>query len=244
MTSSTTSDMDLRSALRRLTTAAPDTDADTLRLLGETSDDDARRALADVFADGEGDLPAALGRVLTGRADVRAVHLLLPLLRNENPRVRNAARGVLERIGGEAPGPVLEFSRDPDPRMRIFATSILGGMPSAPATVDRLVDMLSDADPTVVDCAIAALGALRAEAAVGQLAEYLARNRSWIRLSALDALLRIGTPPAVRAILAALAGADEETTSILVSVLARLETEAAPELASEIRAALSRSARP
>ena len=244
MTSSTTSNMDLRSALRRLTTAAPDTDADAVRLLGETPDDEVRRALTDVFSDGDGDLPGALARVLTGRADVRLMKLLLPLLRNENPRVRNAARAVLERVGGEAPGPVLDFSRDPDPRMRVFATSILGSMTPAPASIDRLVDMLADADPTVVDCAIAALGTLRAEPAVPQLAEYLARNRSWIRLSALDALLRIGTPPAVRAILGALPEADEETAAILVNVLTRLESEAPPELAVEIRAALSRSAKP
>ncbi|HEX7900940.1 MAG TPA: HEAT repeat domain-containing protein [Planctomycetota bacterium] len=233
--------MDIRSALRRLTASAPDTDAEALRLLSEAPDDEARRALADVFADGESALPGGLARVLTGRADARAIQLLLPLLRNENPRVRNAARGVLERVGGETPGPVYEFSRDPDPRMRIFATSILGCFTSAPAAVDRLVEMLADADPTVVDCAIAALGALRAEAAVPQLAEYLARNRSWIRLSALDALMRVGTPAAVRAILAALPGADAETAAILVSVLGRLESDAPPDLAAEIRAALARS---
>lgn len=231
--------MDLRSALRRLTTPASETDAEAARLVGSTPDDEARRSLADVFADGDTSLPAALARALTGGTDVRTVKLLLPLLRNENPRVRNAARAVLEKIAVEAPAPVVDFSRDPDPRMRIFATSILGCMP-AEVSAARLIDMLEDADPTVVDCAVAALGTLRAEAAVKRLADFLCRSRSWIRLSALDALMRIGTPPAVRAIVGSLASADEETASVLVSVLGRLEAEAAPELAAEIREALGK----
>jgi HEAT repeat protein len=243
MTPSTIRNMDFRSALRALATASPADDGETVRLIGSVPDDEARRALTDVFADGDAGLPDALSRRLTGHADARTVQLLLPLLRNDNPRVRNAARAILERVGNEAPDPILEFSRDPDPRMRVFATSILGCMSPA-AAVARLVEMLSDADATVVDCSIAALGSLGAEAAVEHLSEFLARNRSWIRLSALDALLRIGTPPAVRAILAALAGADEETGAILDTVLARLETEADPGLAAEIRAARTRPRSP
>jgi hypothetical protein len=240
MTSLTTQDMDFRIDLRRLTSSAPGADAETVQRLGTLPAEEIQRALADVFADGDAGLPDALVRVLTGRADSRTVQLLLPLLRNENPRVRNAACAVLERVGGEAPVPVLEFSRDPDPRMRVFATSILGRMPPA-ASVGRLMEMLSDTDPTVVDCAIAALGTLRAEPAVDLLAEFLVRSRSWIRLSALDALQRIGTPPAIRAMIAALAGADTETASILRGVLARLEADAPADLAAEIRAARSPS---
>lgn len=230
--------MDLRSALRQLASPAPP--PETLRLLKEGGDDDVRRSLADVFADGDAGLAGALGRLLGGHTDARLVRLFIPLLRNENPRVRNAARSVLERVSGEAPEPVLDFSRDPDPRMRIFATSILACMPR-PVAVPRLIDMLGDADPTVVDCAVAALGTLRAEEAVDRLAEFLLRSRSWIRLSALDALTRVGTPAAVRAILAALPGADEDTGAIFASVLGRLEGGAPPELAVEIRSALEKA---
>jgi HEAT repeat protein len=122
--------------------------------------------------------------------------------------------------------------------MRIFATCILAYVPSA---APRLIEMLSDPDPTVVDCAVAALGTLRAESAVEPLADFLKRSRSWIRLSALDALIRVGTPAAVRAILSALPFADEETRPILVNVLGRLAADSTPDLAAEIRAGLGRT---
>jgi HEAT repeat protein len=237
MTSSTDT-TDFRNALRRLGAAASDADADVLRRLAALPDGEARRAFAEAFLEGEPQLPTSLARALAGRVDARVVSLLLPLLRDESPRVRNAARSILERVGAEAPGPLLDFSRDPDARMRVFATCILGCVPSA---APRLIDMLSDPDPTVVDCAVAALGALRAEAAVEPLADLLRRSRSWIRLSALDALMRVGTPPAVRAILSALPDADPETRAILVSVLERLAAESTPDLAADIRAGLGRT---
>ncbi len=151
---------------------------------------------------------AALGhRAPVARADVD--RLASAATRDPDPRVRAAALGALVR---GAPGDALTAwagaRTDPAPAVRRRVAELAPAVPADPAVVPAVLDLLDDADVTVVEAAAWAVGELGDVAigagAVARLAGVVRDHRDALaREAAVAALGALGDPDALPVILAA-----------------------------------------
>jgi len=151
---------------------------------------------------------AALGhRAPVARADVD--RLASAVAHDPDPRVRAAALGGLVR---SAPGDALSAwtgaGADPDPSVRRRAAELAPALPADAAIVPAVLDLLDDADVTVVEAAAWAVGelgevAVRAGAVV-RLARVAQNHRDALaREAAVAALGALGDADALPVILSA-----------------------------------------
>jgi HEAT repeat protein len=229
--------MDRETALRELSKGNPDLQRRAARVLGRWGDDQVLAALIAALQSPHRGIREASADTLLEIGDARTVRLLLPLLRSGVPAVRNAARLVLQRLAKAAPELVVDLSRDPDVRMRIFAADIItesGDHDLAPP----LLAMLDDEDENVRDAALVGLGRLGAPEAVGRLEEFASSGTAWSRFSAIDALGQIPSLEAVHALLRLLPRVSDELTEPVVQALGRQgATEAVGPLLETLRRA-------
>jgi HEAT repeat protein len=151
---------------------------------------------------------AALGhRAPVARADVD--RLASAATHDPDPRVRAAALGALVR---GAPGDALTAwagaRTDPAPAVRRRVAELAPAVPADPAVVPAVLDLLDDADVTVVEAAAWAVGELGDLAigagAVARLAGVVRDHRDALaREAAVAALGALGDPDALPVILAA-----------------------------------------
>lgn len=194
----------------------------------------ARRQAAEILADLPGDrvsgaLVEALGdpvyevrRAAAGglaeRLDASLIPGLLGAVRRGSAGASDCAVPLLARLALGHPGPFLELSRDPDPRLRLVAVGMLAEA-SAATAVPRLLELLSDPDFNVQDAAIASLGAHRAAAALPGLAALLQSDNPWLTFSVIFALGRIGGPEALAALATLLSTRDPDVRVLAVDAL-------------------------
>jgi HEAT repeat protein len=114
--------------------------------------------------------------------------------------VRSTAIQALDwsRFPGDALTTLAGLLHDADLVVRMHAAEALGNLADVRA-VPLLVDALDD-DPNVVRAVANALGALKDEAAVPALTRQLGHEREWVRDSVTQALLKIGSEDAIRAV--------------------------------------------
>jgi HEAT repeat protein len=212
--------MDRETALRELNFGNPDLQRQAARMLGRWADDQVLSALIAALQSPHRGIREAASDTLLEIGDARTVRLLVPLLKSSVPAVRNAARLVLQRLAKAAPETVVELSRDPDVRMRIFAADIMTESGDHDLA-EPLVAMLDDSDENVRDAAIVGLGRLGAPEAIGRLEEFASEGNPWTRFSAVDALSQIPSPDAVRSLIRVLSRATGELVEPVVEALGR-----------------------
>lgn len=129
------------------------------------------------------------------RGGPEAVAALLRSLRYEhrNLSVLNSALQVLSMMEMDTFTPLIEFLKDPDPELRIYAALALGET-SHVRSVSALIEALGDPDANVRYHAVEALGKLRATDAVEALGAVAESEDFFLAFAALDALMRIGDP--------------------------------------------------
>jgi HEAT repeat protein len=205
------------------------------RALARWADADVVRALAEAVADSSTTVREAAASSLLAVGGVDAVVHLVPLIRSDSPSVRNHASSLLEHLGRAEPEALHQLSKDPDPRMRLFAANIMAGTGDhdfAP----RLIELLRDPDLNVQDAAVTGLGRMRASSAVPSLTDRLRESDPWARFSTIDALGRIGTAQALRALLDA---APEAEMEMRVAFVEAIGATGLPDAATGLLALLS-----
>jgi len=215
--------MDRETALLELNDGNPDLQRRAARVLGRWADDQVLAALIAALQSPHRGIREAATDTLLEIGDGRTVRFLVPLLKSSVPAVRNAARLVLQRLAKAAPETLVELSRDPDVRMRIFAADIMTESGDHDLA-EPLAAMLDDADENVRDAAIVGLGRLGAPEAVRRLEEFASEGNPWTRFSAIDALGQIPSPESVRALVRVLGGATGELVEPVVEALGRQST--------------------
>jgi HEAT repeat protein len=213
--------MNRETALRELTQGNPELQRRAARVLGRWADDQVLVALVQALQSPHREIREAATDTLLEIGDLRTVRLLIPLLRSSVPAVRNSARLLLQRLAKAAPEILVDLSRDPDARMRIFAANIM--TESADHELAQpLIEMLDDSDENVRDAAVVGLGRLGAPEAIQRLELFASDGSSWTRFSAIDALSQIDAPEAMRALLRLLDQVALELQEPIVDALGRL----------------------
>ena len=212
--------MDRETALRELSQGNPDLQRRAARVLGRWDDDQVLAALIAALQSPHRGIREAAADTLLEIGDGRAVRHLLPLLRNSPPAIRNAARLILQRLVKAAPEIVVELSRDPDVRMRIFAADIMTESGDH-ELAEPLLSLLDDEDENVRDAAVVGLGRLGAPEAIARLEEVASAGSSWTRFSAIDALSQIPSPDSVQALIRLLSRVPEDLVEPVVEALGR-----------------------
>jgi HEAT repeat protein len=222
--------MDRPEALTALRTGGPDARLRAAAALRSWNDSETQGALVQALSDADPAVRTLAAETLMEVGDGASISALVPLLKSEAPAVRNGARRVLERLGRIDPGALIRLSKDEDVRMRIFAANIMGGTGDHDLA-PRLVDMLDEPDPNVVDAALAALGRLGAPESVAAVARLAGSGEIWLRFSAVDALSRMPGAEAAGALLALLDRTDAEFLEPLVDAVGRqADPQAVPPL--------------
>jgi HEAT repeat protein len=183
---------------------------------------------------------AALGhRAPVARADVD--RLASAATRDPDPRVRAAALGALVRgAPGEALSAWTGAGTDPVPAVRRRAAELAPALPANTAVVvPAVLDLLDDADVTVVEAAawaIGELGEVAVEAgAVARLARVARDQRDALaREAAVAALGALGDPDALPVIL----GACRDKPAVRRRAVLALAPFAGPEVDAAIAMAL------
>jgi len=170
------------------------------------ADSDDAGCLAAVLGDESWRVRRTAVAALARRTPYDTVKDLLRTLREErsNLSILNSALQVLALSELDTLTPLVDFLRDPDAELRIYAALLLGekhDVRAAPA----LMAALADPDPNVRYHAIEALGKLRAAAAVDALLAVAAAKDFFTAFAALDALGQIGDPRAAERIVPLLA---------------------------------------
>jgi HEAT repeat protein len=212
--------MDRSDALNDLKSGDPATRARAARELRAWNDPGLQRALVEALGDASRDVRDAAARTLIEIGDGAAVPPLVELLRSGAPAARNGARQVLEQLCRIEPQALSGLSRDDDARMRLFAANIMGGTGDHD-WVPRLMELLGDLEPNVIDASMRALGQLGPREAVASLRVIACHADSWLRFSAIDALGGIPDPLAVRALLELLPSVEPDFLEPLIDALGR-----------------------
>jgi HEAT repeat protein len=135
-----------------------------------------------------------------------AVPALREILADGGQRLRKLAAFALGEISGtgeDVTALLCRATRDADAAVRINAVEALGLKAATPSSVEALSRAIKDADPQVRFSAALSLAQLgpRAEAAVPALEEALDDENRYVPGYAVEALERIATPTAMRALL-------------------------------------------
>ncbi len=137
-------------------------------------------------------LQEAVIELLVSRPDKLVVEKLMPLLREENANVRNAAIEVLEKIGRDYVDLIGAYLEDEDKDVRLFVCDIIGKFGTEKA-LEYLSKALYDEEINVRNSAVMGIGSIVNEKSVSVLAELLERETdTWVRFSIIDALTKIG----------------------------------------------------
>ncbi|HLY11138.1 MAG TPA: HEAT repeat domain-containing protein [Planctomycetota bacterium] len=212
--------MDRETALRELNHGSPDLQRRAARVLGRWGDDQVLGALIAALQSPHRGIREAATDTLLEIGDARTVRFLVPLLKSSVPAVRNAARLLLQRLSKAAPEILVELSRDPDVRMRIFAADIMTESGDH-EMAEPLLALLDDADENVRDAAVVGLGRLGASEAVDRLEHVASAGSPWSKFSAIDALSQIAAPEAVRALVRLLSRGSEDLMEPIIEALGR-----------------------
>ena len=232
----TTGTLDRDAALRDIHAPEPARRGRAARLLARWADADVVRALATALGDADLDVCDAAAGSLLMIGGVDTVGFLLPLLRSDHPGTRNRAARLLEQLGKAEPRALLKLSTDPDPRMRLFAATIMAGTGDHDLA-PRLIELMMDPDVNVQDAAVVGLGRMRATCATAALRARLGASDPWTCFSTIDALGNIGTVEALQALLDGAVSSEAQMRTAFVDAIA---ASGRPEAAAGLLDLLSR----
>jgi HEAT repeat protein len=197
--------------------------------------------LARVLGDANADVRRAAAATLGVIGDPQAVPSLLGHLDDPSPEARTEVVVALGRIGDpRAVVPLLGKAQDASPDVRRMTVRVLGDLGDPRAASALMLALRDKIQPVRVE-AIESLGRLKAQEAVPALSP-LAVDKSSIpvRSAAAIALARIGTPPAVDALMAALETDDPNAErSSVRHALVQVGSAAIPRLVDAVRVSSS-----
>lgn len=184
-----------RDLAQRLESSDEDTRLRAAEMLSERNWLQSAQPLLGVLSDESWRVRRAAVEGLGRRADPDALSAMLRALRYEhkNLSVLNSALQVLTMMDLDTVTPLVEFLREPDVELRIYAALALGEIYD-PRSVPALIKALNDTDPNVRYHAVEALGKLRASEAVDLLCSIIESGDFYLAFPALDALMHIGDP--------------------------------------------------
>ncbi len=149
--------------------------------------------IAVLYEDNKALQEAVIDALIQRNTDL-VVNKLLPLLREENASVRNAAIEILEAIGKDHVDLIGSYLEDEDKDVRLFVCDILGKFGTEKA-LNYLEKALSDEEVNVRNSAVMGIAKVPIERSVALLGQVLEREKDpWIRFSAIDALSQVGIP--------------------------------------------------
>ena len=182
----------------------------------------------------------AFGRL----GEPEAAPLLLPLLAEDDPRLRFVAVRALGQIRNpEAVAHLLPFLAEPRKELRFAAVEALGEI-RAPAAVRPLIEVLRDADRNLRRAAAESLGEIADPQAAAALLLALEDEHWSVRCAAAAALGRIGSAKAVPALLARLDDDDATVRRAAVAALGEIRDARAARRASSAPSPIRASSRP
>lgn len=149
------------------------------------------------------------------------VHAALPLLRSEDPPVRNIAMDVLREVGKSDMEALAALMRDEDVDLRIFGADILGSTGSALAVSLLSAALLRDPEVNVRYQAAVSLGALAYPEAAEALNQALGDDE-WVKFAVIEALVKVRAESSVGALLKALDSSSELVAANIVEALGDL----------------------
>ena len=157
-------------------------------------------------------------RKIGGRTSVQAV---IPLLRSDDPPVRNMAMDILRDIGDKDFSSLVELLQDPDPDVRIFAADILGATKSQMAVVPLGKALLKDPEVNVRYQAAVSLGELGRVEAAEWLNKALS-DEEWVQFAVIEALFKVRDASSVGALTKALDHSSDLVSSMIVEALGEM----------------------
>ncbi|MBI3098023.1 MAG: HEAT repeat domain-containing protein, partial [Planctomycetes bacterium] len=207
--------------------------------LGKFAGPESAAALIERLGDADARVVAAAAESLGKIKSSAAAGPLLPLCDSSTDAVRRAAIFALGEIGDpRAVDPLLAALRHADPQTRWWSANALGKL-SDPRAIPALREALNDSTAAVRLGALDAIARLAGPEATSACADALARDADdAVRLRAAQRLGEIGDAPAVGALVAAVASANERVSATARSALQQVATGTAEKAAISVSAAL------
>lgn len=145
---------------------------------------------------------------------------LLPLVDDDNPRVRAAATGAFRHAGADEVDLLAQYAGHTDPGVRVAVATALREAPRNAEALRALVALLQDDDETVCAAALESLTVF-GDVAIEHLGRQVLSPDADVRYAACWALGRLGAP-AVDALLAALPEALPDSAGDILRALGRI----------------------
>lgn len=146
---------------------------------------------------------------------------VLPLLRSEDPTVRNIAMDLLREVARSDVMALADLLKDDDADIRIFGADILGSSCSALAVPPLGHALLRDPETNVRYQAAVSLGELGFPEAAESLGMAL-KDEEWVQFAVIEALTKLGDESSVAPLLQALDKSTELVASSIVDALGKL----------------------
>ena len=189
--------------------------------LGDCGDEAAIELAVRALADPSPAVCEAALDTLARIGGIAVVQAVLPALRSERVRFRNAATVLLSELGETAAEYLAGMTSDEDRDVRLFAIDTLTRIRSRTAET-AIIRALKDPDINVAAAAAAALGEIGAVSAVPSLIAALTAD-SWVRCSVAKSLGQIGGIEATTTLAALTGDVDELVVYAALLALTRME---------------------
>lgn len=157
-------------------------------------------------------------RKIGGKHVVEAV---VPLLRSEDPPVRNTAMDILRKVGKSDVLSLAILMEDEDVDIRIFASDILGATGSAVAVSLLAEALLKDPEVNVRYQAAVSLGELAYPEAADALNHAL-DDEEWVKFAVIEALTKIKSESSVGAMIKALRSSSDLVAANIVEAIGEM----------------------
>ena len=177
--------------------------------LEEQRDEDACYSLIEFLYDDHKPIQELAMDTLANIGTTEVMGGLLPLLHENDARVKNMAMEVIREIAYDRISLLVTFLEYPYEPTRVAIADLLG-LIGNPDAVEPLIASLKDTSPHVRSSALASLGKLADDRAVFAIENLLAtESESWVIFSCIKSLERIGGKRAIRILLELLKKDDE-----------------------------------
>ncbi len=189
----------------------------------------AERALNKLLEDPEPIVRSSAVLALGEVTGAPSVDTMVTALKDESPRVREVAAGLLSKMGGSAAPAVIKLAQDKDDNLRVLAIQILGRIKSADA-VPTLINTLGDSETAVRNASIIALSQI-GEPSIAALTGAMTDGEVTKRWSAAYALNLVGTAKVAPALVVGLNDKDQRVRELATTGLTRMGKDAVDALA-------------
>lgn len=155
--------------------------------IAEARDDRFISELVSALYDESAGVKEAAIAALTNIGGRDASDAVAPLLRSDDPVIRNMGIEILQIIGPDALDTISKLLRDSDDDVVKFAVDMIANIKDE-RSIGLLKTLIDHPNPNVRGSVAVCLGRLNAKDAVGALHEALGDSEHWVRFSAIESL--------------------------------------------------------